>query len=106
MKGSRLLALLGCVGLGTAVVEFADIGFAAIWPSVAALILVFTTRNVLAGLLGGAIIGAVLLADGRFWEVPLQLVEQHLLPNFNSPWKSGAIIFTLLLGLAQTVFCF
>lgn len=94
----RLLLLLGLLGLMTGLIEGLDLGFGAIWPSVAALILVFTTRNVLMGLFGGALVGAILLADGRVWEVPLQLVETHLLPNFNSSWKTGAIIFTLLLG--------
>jgi Na+/H+ antiporter NhaC len=90
--------MLGSVAIATVVVEWGGLSFAAIWPSMAALILVFSTRNVLAGLFGGAFIGAVLLADGKLWLVPLQLVEDHLLPNFSSPWKSGAIIFTLVLG--------
>ncbi len=79
-------------------ISLADWGFGAVWPSLAALILVFSTRNVLMGLFGGALAGALILAEGRLWEVPLQLVEEHLLPNFASPWKSGAILFTLILG--------
>jgi Na+/H+ antiporter NhaC len=98
MKGTRLLLLLGILGLVTGLIEFLHLGIGAIWPSVVALILVFTTRNVLMGLFGGAVVGAILLADGRLWEVPLQLVETHLLPNFSSSWKTGAIIFTLILG--------
>jgi Na+/H+ antiporter NhaC len=98
MKGTRLLVLLGILVLGTALIEVMGLSFGAIWPSVVALILVFATRNVLMGLFGGAVAGAVLLADGRVWEVPLQLVETHLFPNFSSSWKTGAIIFTLILG--------
>jgi tetracycline resistance efflux pump len=98
MKGTRLLLLIGCLAVATALIEVLNLRFGAIWPSVAALVLVFTTRNVLMGLFGGALVGAVLLADGRLWQVPLQLVEAHLLPNFGSSWKTGAIIFTLLLG--------
>ena len=98
MKGTRLIGLLGLLALVTAIVEWAGLACGAIWPSIAALVLVFSTRNVLAGLLGGALVGAILLADGRLWAVPLQLVENHLLPNFSSSWKSGAIVFTLLLG--------
>ncbi|MEX0329991.1 MAG: Na+/H+ antiporter NhaC family protein [Puniceicoccaceae bacterium] len=92
------MGLVGAVAVVTALIEWTGLAFGAIWPSVAALLLVFTTRNVLAGLLGGALVGAILLADGRLWAVPMQLVENHLLPNFSSPWKSGAIVFTLLLG--------
>jgi Na+/H+ antiporter NhaC len=98
MKGQRLLGLLAAMAVVTGILELGSLPFASIWPSVAALILVFTTRNVLAGLFGGALIGSILLVDGKLWQVPLQLVEVHLLPNFSSPWKSGAIIFTLVLG--------
>lgn len=82
----------------TLVLEVSQAEFAAIWPSLAALLLVFTTRNVLLGLLGGAVVGSVLLNGWKLWLVPFDLVENHLLPSFGSPWKSGAIVFTLLLG--------
>jgi Na+/H+ antiporter NhaC len=98
MKERRTWGLLVVLLLITAIIELLRLPVAAIWPSIAALIWVFATRQVLAGLFGGALIGTILLADGRLWEVPLKLVEVHLLPNFQSPWKSGAIIFTLILG--------
>ena len=98
MKGKALYILLAMVALVTALVGVSGWSFGAIWPSVAALVLVFSTRNVLMGLFGGALVGAVLLSDGHLLEVPLQMVERHLLPNFASPWKSGAILFTLILG--------
>lgn len=98
MNERRTWGLLIVLMLVTILIEFLDLPIAAIWPSLAALVWVFVTRKVLAGLFGGALIGAILLADGRLWQVPLDLVELHLLPNFQSPWKSGAIIFTLILG--------
>ena len=58
----------------------------------------FSFRNVLLGLLGGAIVGSFMLSGGNPLQVPLDLAEHHLLPNFSSDWKSGAIVFTLLLG--------
>jgi Na+/H+ antiporter NhaC len=97
-KGKRLFGLLVGIALATAFIEVGGFRAAAIWPSVVALVLVFTTRNVLMGLFGGALIGTVLLADGQLWQVPLQLTERHLLPNFASSWKTGAILFTLILG--------
>ena len=69
-----------------------------LWPSLCALILVLWTRRIALSLIGGALAGGLLLAEGRFWGVPLTLVDNHLLPNFASPWKSGALIFTLVLG--------
>ena len=98
MNGRRFFWTGTTLILLTGLIDFLNLSLGAIWPSVVALILVFSTRNVLMGLLGGAVVGAVLLSDGRLWEVPLQLVERHLLPNFGSSWKSGAVIFTLLLG--------
>jgi Na+/H+ antiporter NhaC len=98
MKAARLTGLLALMVVLTTLVELADLAFAPIWPSLVALVLVFSTRNVLMGLFGGALVGAALIAEGALLAVPLQLVEDHLLPNFSSPWKSGAIVFTLLLG--------
>lgn len=69
-----------------------------LWPSLCALILVLGTRRIALSLIGGALAGGLLLAEGRFWGVPLALVDDHLLPAFASPWKSGALIFTLVLG--------
>ena len=97
--GSRrfmMLVLLLCLITGWLVIG--DVAFAAIWPSIFALVLVFGTRNVLMGLLGGSLVGWILLVDGKIWLAPVNLVETHLLPNFGSTWKSGAIIFTLMLG--------
>ncbi|HSH08862.1 MAG TPA: hypothetical protein VK995_00640, partial [Oceanipulchritudo sp.] len=98
MRPARLTGLLGFIALVTIVIEWRGLAIGAIWPSLAALLLVFSTRNVLMGLFGGALVGAVLIAHGRLWGVPLQLVEVHLLPNFQSSWKSGAVVFTLVLG--------
>ncbi len=98
MKRKPTLLLLGALFALTYLIEWLQPGFRAVWPSVVALVLVFTTRKVLMGLFGGAFAGALLIAGGRIWAVPMDLVEHHLLPSFESPWKSGAIIFTLLLG--------
>ncbi|HKJ91446.1 MAG TPA: hypothetical protein VJ960_09965, partial [Oceanipulchritudo sp.] len=98
MRNQRGNVTVIAVVLLTLFITFADWEVRAVWPSLAALILVFATRNVLMGLFGGALAGALLLAEGRVWEVPLHLVEDHLLPNFASPWKSGALLFTLILG--------
>lgn len=93
-----LLVLVAVIAMVTAVLQLMQAGVLAIWPSIVALVLVFSTRNVLLGLLSGAVIGSVILMEGSLFRVPMDLVGQHLLPNFESSWKSGAIIFTLILG--------
>lgn len=90
-----MLALI--VGL-SCLLHFIEADFLAIWPSIVALFLVFSTRNILLGLLGGAVVGSAFLMDGVLYKVPMDLVVNHLLPNFQSSWKSGAIVFTLILG--------
>lgn len=98
VKAWRLFGLIAVMVVLTLLVERAELSFAPIWPSLVALVLVFSTRNVLMGLFAGGLAGAALLAEGAWFAVPLRLVEDHLLPNFSSPWKSGAIVFTLVLG--------
>lgn len=90
--------MVGVLLAATLMVEWLGLPLAPIWPSVVALGAVFATRNVLGGLLAGAVAGSLLLMEGRIWRVPLDLVEAHFLPSFSSPWKTGAIVFTLLLG--------
>ena len=96
-KGALLILLALLVGL-SCLLHFIEADFLAIWPSMVALILVFSTRNILLGLLGGAVVGSAILMDGVLYRVPMDLVVNHLLPNFQSSWKSGAIVFTLVLG--------
>ena len=96
-KGALLILLALLVGL-SCLLHFIEADFLAIWPSIVALILVFSTRNILLGLLGGAVVGSAILMDGVLYRVPMDLVVNHLLPNFQSSWKSGAIVFTLVLG--------
>lgn len=96
-KGALLILLALLVGL-SCLLHFIEADFLAIWPSIVALILVFSTRNILLGLLGGAVFGSAILMDGVLYRVPMDLVVNHLLPNFQSSWKSGAIVFTLVLG--------
>ena len=96
-KGALLILLALLVGL-SCLLHFIEADFLAIWPSIVALILVFSTRNILLGLLGGAVFGSAILMDGVLYRVPMDLVVNHLLQTFQSSWKSGAIVFTLVLG--------
>ncbi len=63
-----------------------------------ALTLILVTRKALVGLLGGGFAGALLLAGGNPWEAYLAVFREHLAPSLMSPWKVGALAFTLLLG--------
>lgn len=98
MKKGNLILLLGLIVAVTSVLHFTQADLRAIWPSIVALVLVFSTRNVLLGLLGGAVVGSVFLTGSVLYKVPMDLAANHLLPHFQSPWKSGAIVFTLILG--------
>ncbi|MFP4282917.1 MAG: Na+/H+ antiporter NhaC family protein [Opitutales bacterium] len=75
----------------------------ALWPSLLALALVLVFRRVIIALLGGALAGAVMLEGGNPLAGFVALVEAHLLPQFSSPWNTGALIFTLVLGGFATV---
>ena len=70
----------------------------AVWPPVVALAVILATRHALVGLLVGGFCGAVILAGGDPWQAWLALFADHMAPSLTSPWKTGAIAFTLVLG--------
>lgn len=70
----------------------------AVWPSLVALGIVLLTRRAVPGLLAGAYCGTVLLHGGDPLMAFVALFRDHLLPALRSPWNSGAIVFTLVLG--------
>ncbi|MGJ3243823.1 MAG: Na+/H+ antiporter NhaC family protein [Opitutales bacterium] len=67
-------------------------------PTAIALLAVVLTRRVVTGLLAGSFAGALMLVGGRPDLAIGQMVTEHLLPNFGSSWKVGALLFTLILG--------
>ncbi|MDQ8194992.1 Na+/H+ antiporter NhaC family protein [Coraliomargarita sp. SDUM461004] len=69
-----------------------------LWPSLAALAVVFASGSALVGLLVGAMCGAILLAEGSFTGTVEQLVIKQFWPIFGSSWKLSAMLFTLVLG--------
>lgn len=90
--------VLSLVLIGSFVLAVAPVRAGLLWPPVAALAVIAVTRHALAGLLAGAAAGALQLAGGNPVAAVGDLVTVHLVPNFTSPWKLGAIVFTLLLG--------
>lgn len=84
--------------VGTVLLLIWPVGVRALWPSLVALTLVFLTRRALLGLLVGAGVGALLLAEGNPWQATISLASDHLAPHFASQWKLAAIAFTLILG--------
>lgn len=92
------IILVGWVLLGTLAFWANGHWLGSLWPSLVALAMVYVTGRALLGLLCGSLVGALLLDDrGLHWVLP-DLVGDHLLPNFGSTWKTGAILFTLILG--------
>ena len=67
-------------------------------PPLVALVVILRTRRALWGLLAGALAGALLLSRGNPLTALISLPLDHLLPGLKSPWKLGALAFTLLLG--------
>jgi tetracycline resistance efflux pump len=76
----------------------ADAPLRALWPPLVALSVIAATRHALAGLLVGGYCGAVILAGGDPWQAYLAVFRDHLAPSLASSWKTGAILFTLVLG--------
>ena len=89
-----LIALMAITALLAAIAT----PLAALWPPVVALVVILATRRALLGLLAGGYAGAVLLAGGDPWSAYLAVFSDHLAPSLASPWKLGAVAFTLVLG--------
>ncbi len=98
MTRGRLAAVGGLVVLLTAAATAVAAPVRVLWPPVAALLVIVVTRHALVGLLVGGVAGGVMLAGGHPLAAATGLVVDHLAPSLRSPWKLGAIAFTLLLG--------
>lgn len=70
----------------------------ALWPSLAALLAVFLTQRVVAGLWLGAFCGAVLLAKGNPVIAALDLPIRYAIPALTDRWNLCVILFTLTMG--------
>ncbi|MEM1221611.1 MAG: Na+/H+ antiporter NhaC family protein [Verrucomicrobiota bacterium] len=101
-SGSRslfwALGFAGILAVCTLLLARVDHGLVVLWPSFAALLLVFLARNAFLGLLSGAFCGSILLAEGNLIGAFRTLGEDQFLPIFSSEWKLSAIFFTLILG--------
>ncbi len=77
---------------------WADAAFLPLWPSLAALLIVFLVRRVITGILAGAAAGVIIIADGNPAEAFVAFFTEHLIPSLQSSWNISVLIFTLLLG--------
>lgn len=90
---------LACVlVIGTWPVAWSATLLRELWPPLVALAVIAATRHALAGLLAGGFAGAVILAGGDPWQAYLAVFSDHLAPSLASTWKTGALLFTLVLG--------
>lgn len=76
----------------------AEFGWAPIWPPVVALGAILLSRRVLFSLALGGLAGALVLSEGDLGHAVLSIFHNHLRPALQSPWKAGALVFTLMLG--------
>ncbi|MCB1182469.1 hypothetical protein KDM41_03475 [bacterium] len=83
---------------GTALFAALPTGLRALWPPLVALVVIVLGRHAMGGLLAGAFAGAVIARHGDPWQAYLSLAADHLAPSLQSPWKTGAVAFTLVLG--------
>jgi Na+/H+ antiporter NhaC len=97
MSRRHLITLIVLVA-GTAALAVADAPVRGVWPPVVALAVILVTRRALIGLLAGGYAGAILLSGGNPWDAYLAVGRDHLAPSLTSPWKLGAVAFTLVLG--------
>lgn len=95
VRWNHILGIVLLAGLGA--LAIAQPSTLPIWPPLVAVSLLFLTRSAVLALLAGASAG-VLLLGGVWWQAPIALVGNHLLPTVLSPWHWSALIFTLLLA--------
>ncbi len=93
----KIAIVIGVVVLTWLVIPL-DTQLKTLWPVVVSLVVVMITHRALWGLLLGAFAGALILSNGNPWQAYLDLFAAHLAPSFESSWKVGAILFTLILG--------
>ncbi|MFH2052198.1 MAG: Na+/H+ antiporter NhaC family protein [bacterium] len=98
LSGSRRILLIGSAVLLTGALAGLRPAAAALWPTLLALGVILATRSALSGLLAGALAGAVILEGGDPAGAVVLLARDHFWSGLFSPWKSGAIVFTILLG--------
>ena len=93
VSGLLMICLLG-ISLG---LDASSKNWLSVWPSVAALIVIFVSKKTLPGLLLGSVIGASMLSSGfiHFFEL---LFIDHLFSLMMNRWNLSVILFTLLLG--------
>jgi len=70
---------LAVLAVGSSAVFDSQAGWASLWPSAVALVLVFVSRSAFCGLLVGALCGSILIADSAAGLGPV-LVDEQFLP--------------------------
>jgi len=94
----RRIIVISLVLLVAAALALTDTSVRGLWPPAAALLVILATRSALTGLLAGGVAGALILAGGNPWVTLVSVPVDHFWPSLQSPWKQGAIVFTLSLG--------
>jgi len=72
--------------------------FRSLWPAMVAVAGILIMRHAVAGLACGVIAGALLLTSGDVVAAPRMVLEEHAFPAMQGPWRTGALVFTLMLG--------
>lgn len=70
----------------------------ALWPAAVAVAAILLARHAVAGLACGVVAGALVLTGGDVPAMPRVLLADHAFPAMQGPWRTGALVFTLVLG--------
>ena len=99
MRGARWVVAGTVLAASLAVVPLAEASLLrALWPAVVALVTIVLLQRAALGLGCGVLAGALLLVGGDLASVPRMVLQGHVFPAMQGPWRIGAIVFTLLLG--------
>lgn len=96
--GFRIALCVGLLLMTAILFSRIDSPLMVIWPTVVALMTVFALRSAFWGLMNGAAVGALLLAEGNPFRAVTFAVAELFMPIFLSSWKLSAVLFTLILG--------
>lgn len=69
-----------------------------LWPALVAVGVIMLTRHAAVGLACGVLTAGLLLADGGVVRALRLVLADHFFPSLEGPWRTGALVFTLVLG--------
>jgi len=102
LKNKHLIAIFFSLIICGGILTYPNIEGFSPWigfvPVATALILILLTNQAWIGLFMGSVVGVLFLSNGDLFTAFKDFWVKYLFPTFDSPWRIGAILFTLILG--------